>query len=186
MRSYPGMYHLALTVIFFVFCVTVIYGGISDITQYTIPNRVSYGLISLFAVYAAIIFINTPSMPHLGFYVTPMLWNVAYGLATFIFFFVFWRLGWLGGGDVKFVSAISFWMGPIYILLYVVLLGILSTGYVMLLATLFRWNPYFQDSHLPKIVKQALQKTEQKVVPYGVPAAIAAVAVAPFAMAQFY
>lgn len=180
------MYHLALTVIFFMFCVAVIYGAICDIAQYTIPNRVSYGLLGLFAVYGTLVYVNMPTMPHMGFYITPMLWNVGYGLAAFIFFFIFWRLRWLGGGDVKFVSAICFWMGLRYILIYIALLGLLSVLYVFFITRLLNWNPYFQQSRLPALVKRALQKAEEKVVPYGVPAAIAAIAVAPYVFKQYY
>ena len=44
----------AVTTALFLFSVAVIYGALSDIRSYTIPNRVSYGLALLFLVYAAL------------------------------------------------------------------------------------------------------------------------------------
>ena len=52
------MYHAALTIFFFLFCLGVIYGAICDARTYTIPNRVPYGLAGLFAVYAALVWWN--------------------------------------------------------------------------------------------------------------------------------
>ena len=101
------MIHFAITAILFLFCLAVIYGAICDVRTYTIPNRVSYGLVGLFAVFALLVWLNTPDLYHMGFYIPPILLNVAYGFAVFIFFLVFWKWGWVGGGDVKFVSAVS-------------------------------------------------------------------------------
>ena len=166
---------LALTATLFLFCVAVIHGAITDVTTYTIPNWVSYGLVLLFAVFAALAWDKTPVLLH-----------VLLGLLTFTMCLVFWKLRWLGGGDVKFVGAVSLWMGPGHILIFVVLLALLSAGLVTILQFARQWNPYFQGSGWPRIIKQMIQKAEDNAVPYGLPAAIAALVVVPDIVARVY
>jgi len=180
------MIQFALTFTFFLFCLAVIYGAICDVRTYSIPNRVSYGLVGLFVVFATLVWLNTPYMPHIGFYVPPILFNVIYGFVVFIFFIVFWKLGWVGGGDVKFVSAISLFMGLEYILLFVILLSLFSLVFVLMLKFLQYWNPLILGGTWPEFVKRMLRKAEEKAIPYGLPAAISALIVMPYVMAKVY
>ncbi len=164
-----------LTATFFAFCLAVIYGALSDVATYTIPNWVSYGLAGLFAVFAALTWERTPVLLHIGL-----------GLAVFFLCIVFWKLRWLGGGDVKFVGAIALWMGPANILPFLVLLAVISGVFVLLLQYARRWNAYFQGSRLPDFVKRMIRKAEENAVPYGLPAAIAALIVVPELIADVY
>lgn len=159
------LHQAALTATLFLFCLGVVYGALSDIASYTIPNRVSYGLALLFIPYAALQWPDQPLLLHLGI-----------GLFVFIVCFIFWRLRWMGGGDVKFVAAISLWMGPGRILIFMIFLSLLSAVFVALLRFARIWNPYFQGSGWPRFVKQMVQKAEENAVPYGLPAGIAALA----------
>jgi prepilin peptidase CpaA len=164
-----------LTATFFAFCLAVIYGALSDVATYTIPNWVSYGLAALFAVFAALTWQRTP-----------VLWHVGLGLAVFFICMVFWKLRWLGGGDVKFVGAIALWMGPADILPFLILLSVLSGVLVVLLLYARLWGEHFQGSRLPEFFKRMIQKGEKKVCPYGLPAAIAALIVVPQIVARSY
>jgi prepilin peptidase CpaA len=164
-----------LTMVLLLFCLGVIYGAISDVTSYTIPNWVPYGLAGLFAVFAALTWGSLPLFLH-----------VALGLFVFALCIVFWKFGWLGGGDVKFVGAIALWMGPRYILAFVLLLALLSAGFVMLLRFARQWNPYFQGGQWPGFIKQMVQKAEENACPYGLPAAVSALIVAPGLFADVY
>jgi prepilin peptidase CpaA len=159
------LYQTALTATLFMFSLAVIYGALSDVRSYTIPNRVSYGLALLFLVYAVLKWPELPLLLHLGI-----------GLLVFVICLVFWQLRLMGGGDVKFVAAISLWMGPGRILLFMVFLALLSAAFVTLLRLARIWNPYFQGSRWPGWVKHMVQKAEENAVPYGLPAAIAALA----------
>jgi len=156
-------YQTALTATLFLFSLAVIYGALSDVRSYTIPNRVSYGLALLFLVYVALKWPELPLLLHLGI-----------GLLVFVICLVFWQMRWMGGGDVKFVAAISLWMGPGRILVFMILLSLLSAAFVTLLRLARTWNPYFQGSRWPGWVKQMVQKAEENAVPYGLPAGIAA------------
>jgi prepilin peptidase CpaA len=158
-------HQLVLAAVLFLFCLAVIHGAITDMTTYTIPNWIPYGLVPLFAIYAALEWNRTPVLLHAGI-----------GLLVFVICIVFWKLRWVGGGDVKFVAAISLWMGPDKILVFLILLSLGSAGFVSFLRVMRDWNPYFQGSKWPAVLKRMMQKAEEHAIPYGLPAAIAALA----------
>ena len=157
---------LILSAILFLFCLGVIHGAICDITTFTIPNRVSYGLAALFVPFAA-----------LGLDRTAVLLHAGLGLFVLLICLGFWKLKWLGGGDVKFLAAVSLWMGPQGILPFMLLLTAISACLVWLLRFARQRNPIVQASGWPAVVKQMVQKAEENAIPYGLPTAIAALAV---------
>jgi prepilin peptidase CpaA len=157
---------LALTLILFLFCLGVIYGAICDLTSFTIPNRVSYGLAALFVPYAAI-----------GWSELPVLQHVLLGIVVFIILMVVWRLRWIGGGDVKFLAAISLWMGPSGLLPFMLLLTVLSAAFILVLRLARQRNDLVQASNWPAMLKLVVQKAEKNVIPYGFPAGLSALAV---------
>lgn len=160
------MPHLMALLIFFVFCVAVIYGAVCDVTNFTIPNGVSLVLVGDFAVYAV-----------LGWNETPILFQLALAVLTFVICFIFWRFGQIGGGDVKFISVLALWMHPQTIGIFFLLLALASLLFIAALRWARQWNTYIQHSEVPAFVKKLIDKTEQQVIPYGVPAAISALAV---------
>ena len=183
--------HFALTITLFLFCLAVIYGAACDVQTFTIPNRVSYGLVGLFVVYAFLVWLNPPEIYfpqlHKGeFHITPIAMNVLYGLVVFAFFFVFWRLGWVGGGDVKFVSAISLFMGLDHVLIFVVLMSVISLLMVFILKSLPNLSLLYIKRPLPHIILNLIAKVEQRTIPYGLPAAMAALIVIPSVMSSNY
>ncbi len=157
---------LILIGILFLFCLGVIHGAIRDITTFTIPNYVSYGLAALFVPFAVLGLDQTAAWLHVGL-----------GLVVLLICLVFWKLKWLGGGDVKFLAAVSLWMGPQGILLFLVLLTAISACLVLLLRFARERNSIVQASGWPAVVKQMVQKAEENAIPYGLPTAIAALAV---------
>ena len=185
------MVHFALTITLFLFCLAVIYGAACDLQTFTIPNRVSYGLVGLFVVYAFLIWLNPseiyfPQLHRGEFHIPPIAMNVFYGLVVFAFFIVFWQLGWVGGGDVKFVSAISLFMGLDHVLIFVVLMSIISLLMVFILKSLPNISLIFLKRPLPGIILNLITKVEQHTIPYGLPAAIAALILIPSVIANIY
>lgn len=83
------------------FPMLVAFGGASDLLTMTIRNRVSLLLIGGFSVLAL-----CTGMPPSGWGL-----HVAGLLAVFSVCFAFFAAGWMGGGDVKFISAIALWVG---------------------------------------------------------------------------
>ena len=180
------MIHFAFTIIYLVFCFLVIYGAFCDMTTFAIPNRISYGLVALFVVFGWLVWFTTPQLPHLGFYLHPILLNIIYGFVVFVFFVVFWKINWVGGGDVKFVSAISLFMGLEDVLLYVVLFSIFSVVLLAILKFILANNPGFMVGNYPAFLKKMLAKFENKAIPYGLPTAMSALVVMPDVMARLY
>jgi prepilin peptidase CpaA len=153
----------ATAAILFLFVLAVIYGAISDVASYTIPNRVSYGIALLFIPYAILAWDHIPVLLHAGL-----------GLFVTALCIVFWKLRWFGGGDAKFVGALSFWMGPSHILVFTVLLVLTSIALIAILRLARRWNVVVQAGPWPGFVKHMLRKAEENAIPYGLPAAAAA------------
>jgi len=163
------MLNALLVAVIFVFCVAVINGAISDLRTFRIPNWISAVLLAAFVPYAILRWNEIPLLLHMGL-----------GVFVFILCIVFWRLKWLGGGDVKFLGAISLWMGPPLILPFVLILSLAAALFAGLLMWVRRWNAYIQHSNLPAMVKQLIDRAENHACPYGFPIAIAAIAMVPY------
>jgi prepilin peptidase CpaA len=153
----------ATAVLIFLLVLAVIYGAICDVTSFTIPNRVSYGILLLFLPYAALNWGQIPVLLHIGF-----------GLFTLALCIGFWMLRWFGGGDAKFAGALAFWMGPAKILLFVLLLALTSILLIVILRFARQWNFFLQAGGAPKVLKTMVQKATENAIPYGLPAAVAA------------
>ena len=156
--------HYASLVFLSLFVLAVVYGAIGDVDNFKIPNRVSYGILLLFVGYAAVNWGRIPLLSHfaLGVFVTTVC-------------IVFWKLRWFGGGDAKFVGAIAFWMGPEKMLVFVILLSLISAVMIAVLRFVRQWNDYLQASAWPRVAKNLVQKASENAIPYGLPAAIAAI-----------
>lgn len=157
-----------LVILGLAFCVAVVYGGISDVTTYTIPNWVPMVLLAGFVAVAVVNHDRISLIPH-----------ILIALGMFVICFLFWRLRWLGGGDLKFLTAISLWMGPTEILPFLFVLSGLAAILGLTLIWLRGWSPHIQEGHWPKILKKMVSKAEDHALPYGLPIAIAALVVAP-------
>jgi prepilin peptidase CpaA len=152
----------------FVFCATVIYAAICDLTTFTIPNWVSGTLALGFVPYAL-----------LRWNGIPLTFHIVLGLATFAICVVFWKLRWLGGGDVKFLGATALWMGPQHIVPFMLILALAGSAFAFFLMWIRKWNLSIQASQLPAMLKNLVAKAENHACPYGFPAAIAAIAMVP-------
>jgi prepilin peptidase CpaA len=85
----------------FVFCIC--YAIVSDFTRLTIANWIPATLAALFLVYAVLRLDLSTVKDHL------VLAGIifAFGFVSFVF-------GWIGGGDVKLLTALTLWAGPSY------------------------------------------------------------------------
>jgi prepilin peptidase CpaA len=173
------MLNLALSIVPFLFSLLVLYGALSDLSTFRIPNWVSYGLIGLFAVYSFLTWLNTPFMPSLEFRLPPVVPYLIIGLFVFVVSTIFWKLRLIGGGDVKYLTATSLWMGPGLFLIFVVLLTGLALVMVAILKFLRFWNPIFLASRMPDFFKRLLEKVGRNELPYGFPIGLAALAMIP-------
>ena len=79
------------------------WAAISDVRSYVIPNTVHVMVAAAFCVAALFL----PSSFFYGGLVT--------ALAVFLAGAVFFVRGWMGGGDVKLLTAMALWSGPAYL-----------------------------------------------------------------------
>jgi prepilin peptidase CpaA len=161
------------------FAFLVIYGALSDLSTFKIPNWVSYTLIGLFALHTFLVWLNTPFLPSLEFRFPPWFFNVVIGLITFVVAVVFWKLRYIGGGDVKYLTATTLWMGAASTPTFIVILTALAIAMVIILKLLANWGFLIHGTRLPTFVKRLFAKVATNELPYGFPIGIAALIMIP-------
>ncbi len=156
----------------YLFPLCMLAAAISDIRKYIIPNTISIALIGAFAAAFA--------LSGLGFDV--LLNHLIAGFGMLIVGLILWHpdyTGYLGGGDVKLLTAAAFWLGwPVFghALIYITLCGgLLAVGFLAV-RLLVRWFPRISLTFKP-LAK--LAATEKPPLPYGVAIAVGAVYVFP-------
>jgi prepilin peptidase CpaA len=151
---------------FYVFCVA--YAIVSDIRHLKIPNWICAILAFAFLPYCALFWPNIDLLSHLEI-----------TLVIFLLSFLFYYLHWLGGGDVKFLTALSIWMGPLHIFTFVMVMAVLGSLLAFLILNL-RWflnvHNTARQSRLPRIVRRW---AEEGLCPYGIAIGIAGLAMGP-------
>lgn len=83
----------------FVFCIC--YAIVSDFTRLRIANWIPATLVALFVIYAALRLDLSTVKQHL------VLAGIIFAVG-----FVSFVVGWIGGGDVKLLTALTLWAGP--------------------------------------------------------------------------
>ena len=151
-----------------IFPMLVAFGGASDLLTMTIQNRVSLLLIAGFVLVALATGLSLSG------------WGIHFLglLPVFLIGFGCFAAGWMGGGDVKFISAIALWVGltpelmqfMILVALYGVILtvGIVYMRSVALVPNALARQDWFARLHDSK-----------NGIPYGIAIAVAALQIYP-------
>lgn len=151
-----------------VFVASVIYAILSDYSALRIPNAVSIVLVGLFGLYWL-----------LGGITAPVWYHVALAVGLLVLLFVFFAIGVLGAGDVKFLSALTLWTGPhnsaFFILTFAILGGLFALMLVILRAV---QKPYPGIAETPVFAKFS-RWARNGICPYGIPIGVAALCTAP-------
>lgn len=150
----------------FVFVFGMFYACLTDLTAMKIRN----GLVLLLLIaYLAL-------APSIGFSANEIASSAAIGLAVLVCAFLFFALGWIGGGDAKFAAVTALWFGVDHTMSF--LIGTALLGGVFTLAML-----QFRLAALPVVLQSrswvARLHSPASGVPYGVPMSLAALAVFP-------
>lgn len=95
------MTHALLVVVIALFPVLTALGAATDFLTMTIPNRVTLGL---FAAGLVALAATAPGWTEAG-------WHLAAAGLVFVAGYALFAMGWMGGGDVKFATAIALWLG---------------------------------------------------------------------------
>ncbi len=137
------------------FAATTVWAGVMDLMTTKIRNDL---VLFLFAVYAAL-------APLAGFGAWDIGMSAAAAFGLLACMFVFFTLGWIGGGDAKLAAVVALWIGaehtPAYVLTTAIFGGLLTLLLLqfrsMALPALFRRVSWIEHLH-----------TSGAGVPYGV------------------
>jgi prepilin peptidase CpaA len=145
----------------------VIIAGLTDVTSFTIPNRVSLLLVAGYALAAPAL--GRP-LPEIGV-------DIAVGLGALIVAIGLFSMGWIGGGDAKLFAAASLWLGwsglPLFLMATALAGGALA---LVLLQVRAAWlRPYLSGG--PAWL--ARLAAPESAVPYGVAIAVGALVAFP-------
>jgi prepilin peptidase CpaA len=157
---------LAASAAMFIFVFTMIYAGVTDLTT----NKIRNGLVLIFLLAYAVL------APFAGFTVYEIGWSAAVAAGVLLFAFIFFTLGWIGGGDAKLAAVTALWFGadhtPAY-LIYTTLLGGAFTLAIL----------QFRVLTLPACLQNrswiSRLHSRGSSIPYGVAMALAALVVFP-------
>ena len=91
-----------------------------DLREYKIRNGLVLGLASLFVAYAFVA----------GQW-SDLRWDLIFATVMFLALLVFYSLGWLGGGDVKFLAVAFLWVGLSGAVIFSILLAFFSSVHAL-------------------------------------------------------
>lgn len=156
------MLHLVLLV---VFPLIVTYAAISDFMTMTISNRLTLALVIAY-------FLVVP-FAGIGWHGFGMALLSA--LVVFAVGYVCFAFGWVGGGDVKFATAVALWLGWDHLFEYLVLFSLyggLLTVAVLVVSRFLEPLPILQVGFLNRFA-------EHRKIPYGIALSVAALQLYP-------
>lgn len=161
----PGMvFPSALPIV--LFAAAMIFAGLRDLTTMTIPNWLTLGLALAFLLAA---FLVGMSLEEIGLHASAGLALLLVGMGLF-------GMGWIGGGDAKFVAAASLWLGWAQALPYLLVATILGGGLTLLIL-------FYRSMPLPAFVFRVgwLSRLHDRKegVPYGIALAAAGLLIFP-------
>ncbi|HEX4181194.1 MAG TPA: prepilin peptidase [Caulobacteraceae bacterium] len=155
------------TVLLAAFPILVIMAALTDVTSFTIPNRISVLLILMF--FPAALAMGRP-IGEIGMDVVVFAAALLAGMAMF-------AVGWVGGGDAKLLAAASLWLGlaamPVFLISTALIGGVLA---VALMNVRSSWARIYLTAAPPWLARLATPGAE---VPYGVAIATGALAAFP-------
>lgn len=151
------MSYIALTS----FWMLMLYAAYSDLKSYTLPNFISLLLVVGFSLAVLVV---QPSL-------TALAWHIAVGIILFVCSYVVYATGPFGAGDVKMISTLGLWMGPVNILPFLMIMSIIG-GIIGVALLIFRRFP-IPEKWLENQSVKALHSKEEGI-PYGIAIAFAA------------
>ncbi|WP_230278935.1 prepilin peptidase [Croceicoccus sp. Ery15] len=131
--------------------IAVLYAGITDLRHRKITNRLTGAI----AIAAPLFWIASGLQLWPGIAI-----QLALAVGWFVFGAVLFRIGQMGGGDVKLFTALALWLEP-SLFMMVVLLTMIVNG----VATLIVWRGV-------RRARREGRKVEARSTPYGVSAAL--------------
>lgn len=183
------MLDLIPSIIPYAFVFLVAYGALSDLSSFRIPNWATYSLFLLFFLHSAASGLKPDVLPHLtpvtgtlspsSFAMPSIGANLAIAATVFVASLIFWGRGYIGGGDAKYLTATSIWMGPEGILPFLILLCALTLILALFLKLSASWGFLVNAGGLPAFIKRVYAEFEKRQLPYGFPIGLSALLMIP-------
>jgi len=98
-----------------VFVGLLIAAALNDLCVYRIPNWIVAGILALYPIFVFSTEIHVD-----------WLWAMAGAIGAFAIGFALFSFGFMGGGDVKLISATALWAGPTHILEFLFVTAIIG------------------------------------------------------------
>jgi prepilin peptidase CpaA len=149
-----------------VFPALMAFAASSDFLTMTISNKVSLALVAGFFILALLTGMSTAELG----------WHLGAGALVLAVAFVFFALGWIGGGDAKLAAATALWLGFDQLLTYLIYASLLGGALTLLLINV-RLMPLPGFLHGRGWAERLHAKDGG--IPYGIALAIAALLVYP-------
>jgi prepilin peptidase CpaA len=151
-----------------IFVASAIYAILSDYAALRIPNAVSIVLIASFALYWA-----------LGGIDSKVWYHITLAVGVLVLLFVFFAIGVLGAGDVKFLSALTLWTGPMHSAFFILTFAILGGLFALMLVVLRAVQRPFPSIAEAPVLAKLSRWARNGICPYGIPIGVAAICTAP-------
>jgi prepilin peptidase CpaA len=150
------------------FVFTMVYAGLTDLTTMKISNS----LVLLFLVAYMVL------APLAGFTVREMAWSAAVATGVLAIAFIFFALGWIGGGDAKLAAVTALWFGTDHTAAYLVYAALLGGAFTagLLIFKMHALPAWLQNGSIARL--HSLH-SRQAGIPYGVALALAGLIVFP-------
>lgn len=158
---------LYVNAILTLFIVLMIWGAISDIRKYILSNKLCLSVTLLYPVFLISLYMNDTalSLEYIGY-------SVAIALLLFFILLALFAFGLIGGGDAKYIPAISLWAGPVltikFLLITTVCGGVVSLVYLCLFYIKGRFKSKSSDKINFSMPLSKKFKNEENNIPYGV------------------
>ena len=151
--------------VFFAFMVAA---ALFDAWKFIIPNTIPVVLTLLFLVVALIWNDRVSLFEHIGA-----------GLLVFCVGAVIFRFGVLGGGDIKLLTAVAFWVGWDYLAVYLLVVAIFGGGLTLFLLALRHLLRRLYRSRSPNYPLPRILRAGEKI-PYAIAIGAAGIWIAPY------
>lgn len=157
---------LAASAAMFIFAFTMVYAGVTDLTT----NKIRNGLVLIFLLAYAVL------APFAGFTAYEIGWSAAVAAGVLLFAFIFFALGWIGGGDAKLAAVTALWFGADHTPAYLIYMTLLGGAFTLAILQ-------FRVLTLPACLQNrswiSRLHSRGSGIPYGVAMALAALVVFP-------
>lgn len=138
-----------------IFAGLLIWIAITDVRQFTIPNRLTAALLVLYPAHA--LYVWNP---------VDLLYAVSIAAAVFLVCAGMFAMKWLGGGDVKLLAVVALWAGADLFVQFLLLTG-LAGGLLAMTSLVPVLGQFLTMPGAPGLTDSDAGKRARQSIPYG-------------------